>query len=172
MTKTKRMVLAAMFIAVGLVLPFLTAQVPELGKMLLPMHIPVLLCGMICGWQYGTVVGPVTPLLRSVLFQAPTMYPTALNMAAELLAYGLLVGLIYGCFRKKNLWAVYLSLIPAMIGGRIIKGLAQMALLGVGGEGGFTLAAFLTGSFTGALPGIILQLLIVPAIMVLCKKAK
>lgn len=49
--------LAAMFLALGLVLPFATAQIQQIGNMLLPMHIPVLLCGLICGWQYGGLVG-------------------------------------------------------------------------------------------------------------------
>ncbi len=56
--------LAAMFMAIGIVLPFFTGQIPQIGKMLLPMHIPVLLCGLICGWQYGLIVGFVMPFLR------------------------------------------------------------------------------------------------------------
>ena len=77
----KNLVLAAMFLAIGLVLPFFTGQIPAVGKMLLPMHIPVLLCGLICGWQYGLGVGFVLPLLRSLLFSFPAMYPNAISMA-------------------------------------------------------------------------------------------
>ena len=64
---TKNLVLAAMFLAIGLVLPFFTGQIPQIGSMLLPMHLPVLLCGLICGWQYGVVVGFVAPLMHAAL---------------------------------------------------------------------------------------------------------
>ena len=60
----RALVLAAMFLALGIVLPFFTGQIPQIGSMLLPMHLPVLVCGLICGWQYGTVVGFVLPLMR------------------------------------------------------------------------------------------------------------
>ena len=91
----KNMALAALFLAIGLVLPFFTGQIPAVGKMLLPMHIPVLLCGLICGWQWGLGVGFVLPVLRSVLFSMPVMYPTATAMAFELAAYGAVIGYLY-----------------------------------------------------------------------------
>lgn len=69
------LVLSAMFMAIGLVLPFFTGQIPQIGSMLLPMHLPVLLCGLICGWQYGGVVGFVLPLLRYVMFGMPPHLP-------------------------------------------------------------------------------------------------
>ena len=83
---TKKLTLSAAFLGLGLVLPFLTGQVPQVGSMLLPMHIPVLLCGIICGWEYGLAVGAILPLLRSVIFGMPPMYPTALAMTFELAA--------------------------------------------------------------------------------------
>ena len=72
-TSLKNLVLSAMFLAVGIVLPFFIGQIPAIGKMLLPMHIPVLLCGLICGWQWGLGVGFVLPLPRSLLFGFPAM---------------------------------------------------------------------------------------------------
>ena len=81
--KTKKLVLSALLLAAGLVLPFLTGSIPNFGRMLLPMHLPVLLCGFVCGWKWGLLVGFVTPLLRSVLFGMPPMVPTALAMAFE-----------------------------------------------------------------------------------------
>ena len=80
----KKTILAAMFLGLGLVLPFLTGQIKEIGNMLLPMHIPVLLCGLICGWQYGIAVGFIMPILRSFLFSMPHMFPNAVSMAFEL----------------------------------------------------------------------------------------
>ena len=90
-TALKKLVLSALFMAIGLILPFFTGQIPAIGKMLLPMHIPVLLCGLICGWQYGLGVGFVLPLLRSLLFNFPAMYPNAVSMAFELALYGAVV---------------------------------------------------------------------------------
>ncbi len=160
------LVLAALFLAIGLILPFFTGQIKEIGNMLLPMHLPVLLCGLICGWKYGGAVGLILPLLRSVCFSAPPLFPNAVSMALELCTYGLLIGIFYGLFRKKNLLAVYGSLLPAMVGGRLVWGLAQTVLLGVWGKG-FSLTAFWLGGFVNALPGIVLQILFIPALMIL-----
>ena len=66
----KLLTLSGLFLALGLLLPFLTGQIPNIGKMMLPMHIPVLLAGFVCGWPYGLVVGLICPLLRSVTFGA------------------------------------------------------------------------------------------------------
>ena len=165
----KNLSLSAMFIALGLVLPFLTGQIPQIGKMLLPMHIPVFLCGLICGWKYGAVVGITTPLLRSVAFGVPILYPTAIVMAVELMTYGLVIGFLYERSRWKCIWALYRCLIIAMISGRLIKALTEIVLLGVGGDG-FTYQAFVAGAFFNAIPGIIAQLILIPAIMVTLNK--
>ena len=90
----RTVVFAAAFLALALMLPFLTGQIPQIGSMLSPMHIPVLLCGFVCGWPWGLAVGVVAPPLRSVLFGMPPMYPTALCMAFELAAYGAVAGLM------------------------------------------------------------------------------
>lgn len=160
----RKLVLSAMFLAIGLVLPFFTGQIRQIGNMLLPMHIPVMLCGLICGWQYGAVVGLVIPLIRSLLFGMPPFFPTAVSMAVELCIYGLAIGFLYGLFKKQNLLAVYVSLIPAMILGRVAWGGAQTVLLSMQ-ESAFTLKAFLAGAVLNAIPGIILQLFLIPAIM-------
>ncbi len=149
-----------MFIALGIVLPFLTGQIPTVGNMLLPMHIPVILCGFVCGWQYGLAVGFVTPILRSLIFHAPPMMPTAFAMAFELAAYGLLCGLLYSILPKKTLY-LYASLVAAMIGGRIIWGIVMLCITGLSGSA-FGFETFISGAFLTAFPGIILQLLIIP----------
>lgn len=163
--KTHKLVLSALFLALCLVLPIVTGGIPAIGNMLLPMHIPVLFCGLICGWQYGLVVGFVAPLLRSVLFGMPPMYPVALAMAFELAAYGLIIGLVYALIHKRGLAALYASLLAAMVGGRLIWGLAEVVLLGMAGNA-FTLQAFLSGALLTAVPGIVLQLVLIPAVMV------
>ena len=90
----KKMVYAAMCLALCMVLPFLTGQIPQIGSMLLPMHLPVLLCGYLCGWKWGAAVGFAAPLLRHLLFHMPPM-PGAISMAFELAAYGLIVAILY-----------------------------------------------------------------------------
>ena len=168
------LVLSAMFIAIGLVLPLLTGQIQTIGSMLLPMHIPVLLCGLICGWQYGLVVGAVLPLMRSAIFGMPPMFPTAVAMSFELAAYGLVAGLmfgvIFGRLRKQNIGTLYVSLIAAMIAGRAVWGAAMIALMGIKG-GAFTWQAFAAGAFLNAFPGIILQLVIIPPLVLALKAA-
>lgn len=160
-----QLTLSAMFVAIGLVLPFLTGQVPQIGKMLLPMHIPVLLCGLICGWQYGLVVGFILPLLRYFLFSMPILFPTGIGMSLELATYGLVVGLLYSRSRWQCVIALYRSMVIAMISGRVVWGVAQIFLLGISGSA-FTWQMFLAGAFLNAIPGIILQLILIPAIMV------
>ncbi|MDE6699693.1 MAG: ECF transporter S component [Acetatifactor sp.] len=157
--------LSAMFMAIGLVLPFMTGQIPQIGNMLLPMHIPVFLCGLICGWQYGLVIGLALPLLRYFLFGMPLLFPTGIAMAFELATYGLIVGLLYSHSRWQCVIALYRSLITAMIAGRVVWGFVQVMLLGLSGSS-FTWQMFMAGAFLNAIPGIILQLLLIPAIMI------
>ena len=114
-TKIRRLIEASMCLAVGLVLPFITGQIPAIAKVISPMHIPVLICGLAVGWPYGLVVGLVTPLLRSLLFGMPALFPNAVSMAFELAAYGLVSGLVCAAFPEKNLKSVYISLVAAML---------------------------------------------------------
>ena len=167
----KNMVLAAMFLAIGLVLPLFTAQLQQLGNMLSPMHLPVFLCGLICSWKYGFAVGFILPIMRSMLFHRPQMYPNAVAMAFELATYGLVVGYLYGRNKYKCIKALYKSLIAAMLAGRIVWGITEVVLLGISG-GTFTFSAFITGSFVNSWPGIVIQLILIPTIMVALGKAK
>lgn len=164
-----KLTLSAVFLGMGLILPFLTGQIPEIGNMLLPMHLPVFFCGLLCGAGYGNIVGFVLPLLRSLLFSMPILYPGALAMAFELGTYGLVVGLVYALFQNKNIGTLYLSLIAAMLSGRIVWGIAQVILLGISGKS-FALSAFWAGAFTNAIPGIVLQLVLIPAVMLALPK--
>lgn len=161
----KNLTLAAMFLAAGLVLPFVTGQIPQIGSMLLPMHLPVLMCGLVCGWKYGLVVGFILPLMRSVLFGMPPMFPTAVAMAFELASYGGLAGFFYGRSKWKCVIALYRALLAAMIGGRLVWGGGMVVLTGMSGSG-FTWAMFLSGAFLNAIPGIILQLIFIPTMMI------
>ncbi len=153
-----------MFLALGLVLPFMTAQIPQIGNLLLPMHIPVFLCAFICGWQYGGIVGFIAPLLRSIIFGVPVLYPMAISMAFELCVYAVISGLIYNSFKKKNIASIYISMLPAMIAGRIVWGVAQTLLLGLR-DMTFSFQMFVSGAIINAIPGIIIQLILVPLII-------
>lgn len=167
--KLKKTILSAMFLAIGFILPLFTSQIKEIGDSLLPMHIPVMLCGLICGAQYGLIVGFLLPILRSLVFSMPPLYPAALWMAFELCTYGFVIGFLYCRKQKQKIWYVYFSLIISMLCGRIVWGIAKTILLGLGGKS-FTFAAFVTGGFVDAIPGIILQLILIPSIMAVLRK--
>ena len=164
-----KLVLGAVCLALCMVLPFLTGQIPEIGSMLCPMHIPVLLCGFLCGPAWAAIVGAVAPLLRFALFGMPPIFPTGTAMAFELAAYGAVSGLMYRLLPKKPVH-VYTALITAMIAGRMVWGMVMLILSGVTGKA-FTFAAFLAGAFTSAVPGMILHILLIPVIVLTVGKA-
>ena len=166
----KKLTFSALFLALCLVLPFLTGQIPQIGQMLSPMHIPVLLCGFVCGWGWGLAVGFIAPLLRSVLFGMPALYPTAVAMAFELAAYGALAGILYKAFPKKIPY-IYLTLILSMIGGRIVWGIVDFILLSIGGSQ-LTMEMFLSAVVLKSVPGIILHIVLIPLIVIALQKAK
>ena len=165
-----RMVLSAMFLAIALVLPFLTGQIPQIGKALSPMHIPVILCGFFCGPFYALAVGLIAPLLRFALFSAPQM-PLGFVMCFELAAYGFFAGLFYRLLPDKKPF-VYVSLVCAMLAGRVIWGIGRTILFGLGSVE-FGWAMFIAGGFVNAVPGIIVQIVLIPIlVMALGKYAR
>jgi thiamine transporter ThiT len=165
---TKKIVYSGLLLALGLVLPFLTVQIPSLGSKMLPMHIPVLLAGFICGWPYGLIIGFILPIFRSMLFVMPPMFPTAIAMAFELAAYGAVTGILFKIFPKKNVF-IYISLIISMICGRIVWGVASIFLYRLSGSA-FTWKIFMTRAIVNAVPGIIIQIVIIPIIVIALKK--
>ena len=160
---------SALCLAMALVLPFLTGQIPEIGSMLCPMHIPALLCGFLCGWPWGLGMGFAAPLLRHMVFAMPPM-PTALAMSFELAAYGAVSGALYRYLPKRGI-NVYVSLVSAMVAGRVVWGAVQYMITGLRGTS-FTMAAFLAGAVTTAIPGIILQLVMIPPLVIVLRKTK
>ena len=157
----RRIVLAALFLALAFVLPMVTGHVPQVGNMLCPMHFPILLCGFVLGVPWGLAVGFVAPLLRSVLFGMPPMFPIAVSMAFELAAYGLVSGLPM----------MYSALVTAMVAGRLVWGAVRFVLAGLTGSS-FPFSAFLSGALLTAVPGIIAQLILIPLILTALQKAK
>ena len=168
--KILKMVLAALFLALAYVLPFLTGQIPEIGSMLCPMHLPVLLCGFICGPLWGALVGVIAPLFRSFTLGMPPLFPTALCMAFELAAYGAMAGLMHKILPKKKPY-IYCSLGLSMLVGRLVWGAAMFIFLGISG-GSFTFAAFLAGAITNAIPGIAVQIILIPILVMVLDNPK
>lgn len=169
-TSLVKMILSALFLALAYVLPFLTGQIPEIGAMLCPLHIPVLLCGFVCGPTWGAAIGFIAPLLRSLILGMPPLFPTAVCMAFELATYGAVTGLLYKYFPKKKPY-IYLSLLSAMVIGRLIWGAAMFICVGIGG-GAFTFSAFLSGALLNAIPGIIVQVVLIPILVMILNNPK
>lgn len=168
-TQLRKLTYSALYMAIALILPFVTGQIPEIGAMLCPMHIPALLCGFMCGWPWGLAVGFISPLLRSVMFGMPAMFPAAIAMAFELAVYGGMAGLLYSRLPRKK-WMIYAALLISMIAGRVVWGAVQALLAGLSGNS-FTWTLFLTGAVINAIPGIIMQLALIPVLVVTMDKA-
>ena len=166
----KKLVLSGLFLALALVLPFFTGQIPQIGGMLCPMHLPVILCGFVCGGGWGAAVGFVAPLLRYLLFQMPPIYPTGLAMAFEMAVYGFVCGWLY-LRLSGHKWRIYPALISAMVLGRVVWGIVRLILAGLSAQS-FTMAAFISGALLTAIPGILLQLVLVPLLVTALERAK
>ena len=166
----RKLTYSALCLALCMVLPFLTGQIREIGNMLCPMHIPVFLTGFLCGPWYGLAVGAIAPLLRFFLFGMPMLFPSGIAMSFELAAYGLISGLMYRRMPRKTV-SLYISLVTAMLIGRIVWGVAMVILSGVSSVS-FTWAAFLAGALTNAIPGIVIQLLLLPALVLALQRAQ
>ena len=159
-----------MFLALAFVMPFLTGQIPQIGSMLCPMHIPVILCGYICGAPWGLAVGFIAPLLRSAIMGMPVMFPAAISMAFELAVYGFMSGFLYRRLPRKKM-SIYLSLVISMLAGRLVWGFVQLALMGFDTDK-FGLSAFAAGAFVNALPGIAVQLVLIPVLIMAVERGK
>lgn len=160
---TKTITLSGFFMALGMVLPFLTGQIPYIGSMLLPMHIPVILCGLFCGWPSGLLVGLLLPVMRSLLLGMPPLFPVAVTMSLELGAYGFLAGYLNSHCEKRTS-SIYVTLVGSMAGGRVIWGLAASVLYPLAGVP-FSWKVFTAGAFLNAIPGILLQILLIPVVV-------
>lgn len=166
--KIKKLTLSAMFLALAFVMPFLTGQIQQIGSMLCPMHYPVLLCGFFCGAPWGLGVGMIAPLLRSITLGMPMLFPNAFCMAFELAAYGFVAGWLHNILPKKKIY-VYVSLFSAMILGRLVWGVIMFGCMGFDASK-FGLSAFLGGAILNAVPGIVLQIVLIPILVIALKK--
>lgn len=169
MTSIKKSILTAACIALCLVLPMALHAIPNAGKIFCPMHIPVLLCGMICGWQYGLLCGLAGPFFSCILTQMPVMANLP-SMMVELAVYGLFSGWLMQLVHTKKLYAdLYISLMIAMLAGRIAAG-ASKALIFAAGE--YSVTAWITGHFLIAWPALLIHLALIPLLYTSFEKAK
>ena len=169
MSPVKKSIITAVCIALCVVLPQAFHAIPNAGSIYCPMHIPVLLCGLICGWQYGLLCGIAGPLVSALITGMP---PAAVlpGMLVECAAYGALTGLMRQLVHTKKVYPdLYISLLVAMLGGRIISGIAKALIFSAGS---YSMTAWVTGSFVTSLPGIIVHLVLIPSIVYALMKAK
>ena len=167
--RLKRLVVSALCLAIALVLPFLTGQLKQLGNMLCPMHLPVLLCGFVCGWPWGLAVGVIAPIMRSLIFQMPQMV-SAIPMAVELAVYGASTGLLYKLLPRKIPF-IYVNLLCSMVAGRVVWGLFSAVMAGVRSTT-FGLEMFFTQAVVNAIPGMILQIVLIPVLVMVLRRGK
>jgi len=169
MSVAKKSIFTAVCLALCVVLPQAFHAIPNAGSIYLPMHIPIILCGLICGWQYGLFCGLAGPALSTFFTGMP---PVAVlpPMILECAVYGLICGLMMLVIRTKNIYVdLYASLIIAMLSGRIVAGLARALIFS---RGNITMATWTTSYFITSLPGIIIQLLLIPSIIFALMKAR
>lgn len=168
LTPVKKLVFTAVCAALCLVLPMAFHSVPNAGTIFLPMHIPVLLCGLICGWPYGGVCGIVGPLLSSLVTGMP---PAAMlpSMMVECCAYGFVTGMLMRHVHTKHAVAdLYISLVSAMVVGRAVAGFAKAWIF----TPGISPFAWVTTSLIAGIPGIVIQLILMPMVVLALTKAK
>ena len=168
LTPVKKLVFTAVCAALCLVLPMAFHTVPNAGTIFLPMHIPVLLCGLICGWPYGGVCGLIGPLLSSLVTGMP---PAAMlpSMMVECCAYGFVTGLLMNIVRTKVAVAdLYISLVSAMVVGRGVAGFAKAWIF----TPGVAPFAWVTTSLIAGIPGIVIQLVLMPMVVFALTRAK
>ena len=169
MNRTRQLVLTALFTAIGVVLPQAFHAIPNAGSIFLPMHIPVLVAGFAVGPLFGAICGFLTPLLSHLIFGMPPAMMLG-QMLCELTVYGLLTGLLNRFVTNKNaLVKNYIVLIGAMLGGRLIYGVLNALIFRAGS---YSLQAWVSAAFVTALPGIVIQLVLIPILVERLQKAK
>ncbi len=165
----KKAILTAACISLCVVLPMAFHAIPNAGNIYCPMHMPVLLCGLVCGWPFGLLCGVAGPLLSSLFTGMP---PAAYlpSMIIELAAYGLTAGLVMRFVHTRKMMAdLYISLTAALLAGRIVAGASRALTFA---SGSYSMEAWITGYFVTALPGLLIQLALLPAVAFALEKAR
>ena len=167
-SKTRKLVLTALFIAIGVVLPQAFHAIPNAGSIFLPMHIPVLIAGFAVGPLFGAICGILTPILSHLIFGMPPAMMLA-QMICELAVYGFMTGLLNSLIKIKNpVVKNYAVLILSMLSGRLAYGILNALIFKAGS---YSLQAWLSAAFISALPGIAIQLILIPILVARLRKA-
>jgi hypothetical protein len=171
MTGVKKITLTALFTALGILIPIVFHTNPMFGSVFLPMHITVIVCAMITGPYRGMICAALTAFISSIVTGMPPIYPVGVIMIFELITYASVAGILTKILivRINKIAALYTALIAAMLAGRIIMGAASVIFIGLIGNG-YSMKAFITAAFITALPGIIIQLAIIPWIILVLRK--
>ncbi len=169
LNKIQKLCMCGLFIALCTALPQLFHLI-GLGSSFSPMHIPVILCGMICGGLYGGICGIIGPVISSLTFSMPDT-ASLIPMIPELMFYGLVSGLLAQYLPIKNtVLKTYASMVPAMLLGRIAAGVTRYFLF-IGQGKGYVISMWLGSHFVKSFPGIVLQLIFIPALILILKKS-
>ncbi len=169
MSSSKRICVCSVCIALCYVLP-LAFHGLGLGMAFSPLHLPVLLCGLVCGWPYGLLCGVLGPVLSSLLSSMPAAAQLP-YMIPELCAYGLFTGLLLRWIRTGRTAAdIVLTLLPAMLLGRVVGGLTRALFLLSSAEG-YSLSLWASSYLVATLPGVILQLILLPILVLALTRA-
>ena len=170
-----RLLITAILLAVGMVLPFLTGQLQSFGQLISPLHIPVFICGLTCGWGWGAALGFILPILRGLIFGMPPFPAVGLPMAFEMLFYGLVTGALYPLLRKvfrdKHIVAMLIAMVAAMILGRCAGGVTRAIMMGMQGQS-YAFSAFFASYFTGTVVGAVIHIIVCPLIVLALEKAR
>lgn len=164
---TMEIVLGGMLLASGLLLPMVFHLFGLTGQVALPMHIPVLIGGFFLSPPLALFLGIITPLVSSVLTGMPVLFPMAVIMMFELGTYAFSASLFA---RKMKLPAVT-SLILAMIAGRIAAGVTVAMLVQLFGVK-MNPVLYIKGAVITGIPGIIIQLIFIPSLIIAIKTYK
>lgn len=166
MSKIKKLMITALCVALGVIVPMAFHSIQNAGVVFCPMHIPILICALVCGWKYGLMCGVLAPILSSFITGMPAVGVLPF-LTVEFAVYGVVAGLVMDKIKTKNIYAdLYISLIVAMLAGRVVSGLVKAIVL----TNGYSIATWLTASFVTCLPGILIQMVLIPnLIMVLIK---
>ncbi len=168
LTYVKKLVYTAACTALCVVLPMAFHAVQNAGQVFLPMHIPVLLCGLMCGWPFGFICGLLGPALSCLLTAMPpiAMLP---GMMVECAAYGCVTGLMMCWVHTKcPMLDLYISMLTAMTVGRVLSGLAKSLIF----SPGTAPFAWVTTSLVAGIPGIVIQLVLIPLVVYGLTKAR
>ncbi len=172
--QTRKLTFAGMLLALAVIMPRVAGLIPDIGKTLNLMHIPVLLCGFLCGWTWGLAVGFAAPLLSSAVNGMPGLFPDAAVMAFELAAYGAVSGLMYRILpRKLGKGKIYLALLAAMAAGRVVYAVVYLFLTGLGlvKINDAWLAFVWSRTVVKPILGIALQVALVPLLVMILERA-